>query len=404
MQIGLDGSSVIYSDLSSEQKALLEEVDRACRELRPIEDQFYLERRFNDRIVPTFRKYSLLGLPISSKYGKGRGVDTVTYALALERIGMEGTGVRTFFSGHISLGQLTVERWGNEEQKERYLTPATRGDIVFAFGLTEPEAGSDPASLRTEFEAKDGHYVLNGTKYLISNGSIADVVIVFAYPKGKRDGMCAFIVNSDSDGFQATQLKEKVGMFTSDTAMFEMRNVKVPKENLLGPRGKGLSIAYSALMNGRLSVAAGCVGVIRDCLEEVLDYSKKKTEAGKVLGRNQWVQSHIADIATKMEAARDITYAAATIKARYDKQPSDVELRSEADRLVAQAKYFASNAAHDSAEAAVKILGYNGQSFEYRSPRHLCDVRVTRIYEGTDEIMQLRIASLLLGRDYEAYQ
>jgi len=404
LQIGLTDSHATYPDLIEKHGDLLDEIDKACKELRPIEDRSYLARRFNDRIVPTFRKYSLLGLPISSKYGEGRGIDPLTYSLALERIGMEGTGVRTFFSGHISLGQLTVQRWGDEDQKERFLTPATRGDTIFAFGLTEPEAGSDPASLKTEFEERDGNFILNGSKYLISNGSIADAVIVFAYPKAKREGMCAFIVNSDSKGFQPTQLKEKVGMFTSDTAMFEMHDVKVPKGNLLGPRGKGLSIAYSALMNGRLSVAAGCVGVIRDCLEEVLDYSRKKVEAQKSLGRNQWAQRHIAQIATNMEAARYITYTAAIVKGKYENQTSNIELRTEADRLIAQAKYFASNAAHDSAEAAVKILGNDGQSFGYRSPRHLCDVRVTRIYEGTDEIMQLRIASLLLGRDYEAYQ
>src|SRR6266571_5167543 len=191
---GSEDLSKMNFDVSDEQKLVLDEVDRACRELRPLEDQAYLAGKFNDHLIPIFKKSQLLGLPISRRYGEGQGADILTYALALERIGREGTGVRTFLSGHVSLGQLTVQKWGNEDQKQRYLPPATRGEKVMCFGLTEPTAGSDPTSLRTSFEDKGTHYLLNGSKAWISNGSISDISVIFAYPKGKHDGMCAFIV------------------------------------------------------------------------------------------------------------------------------------------------------------------------------------------------------------------
>ena len=157
-------------DVSEEQMMILEQVDRVCKEIRPIEDQCYLERKINDQVKPIFSRAHLLGLPISRKYGDGQGADVVTYALAIERIGREGTGLRTFFSVHIALGEMTIQHWGDEEQKQRILTPATRGERILAFGLTEPSAGSDPAALTTYFEEKDGKYLLTGQKMWISLG------------------------------------------------------------------------------------------------------------------------------------------------------------------------------------------------------------------------------------------
>src|SRR6266852_9639535 len=181
---GSEDLSKMNFDVSEEQKLILEQVDRACRELRPFEDEAYLAGKFNQYLVPIFKKAQLLGLPISRLYGEGQGADILTYALALERIAKEGTGVRTFLSGHVSLGQMTVQKWASDDQKERYLPPATKGEKVMCFGLTEPTAGSDPASLRTSYEDKGTHYLLNGSKAWISNGSIADTAIIFAYPKG----------------------------------------------------------------------------------------------------------------------------------------------------------------------------------------------------------------------------
>jgi len=325
-------------EVSDEQKLLLSVVDQACRKIRPAEDKCYLEHRFNDQVKPAFKEAHLLGLPISSNYGDGQGADALTYSLALERIGQEGTGVRTFFSGHTSLGQLTLQKWGSEEQRMRYLPKTTEGDLVMAFGLTEPTAGSDPASLKTNFEERSGHYHLNGQKAWISNGSIADLLVVFAYPKGRSEGMCSFLVEKGFEGFSAEPIKNKLGLPTSDTGLLYFENCEVPKENLLGPQGKGLSIAYSALMSGRLSVAAGSVGVAQDCLNEAVRYSKERVQHGKKIGKHQLVQREIAKISVDLETARLMTYRAAVLKSRSDADPSNTDLGNEADWWIAQAK------------------------------------------------------------------
>lgn len=390
--------------VSDEQRLVLEEVDKACRELRPLEDEAYLSASFNQHLVPIFRKAQLLGLPISRRYGEGQGADILTYALALERIGKEGTGVRTFLSGHVSLGQMTIQKWGSEEQKERYLPSSTRGERVMCFGLTEPTAGSDPSSLRTSYEDKGTHYLLNGSKAWISNGSIADTAVIFAYPKGKREGMSAFIVEKKFEGYSSQQQKHKLGMPTSDTGSIFLDNCRVPKENLVGPPGKGLGIAYSGLMSGRLSVAAGCLGVIEDCVEEAVSYARVRVQHGKQIGKHQLVQRHIGIMSTNLEAARNVVYKASTMKQESDEHPENRDLREQTDVMIAKAKLFASNASYDAADRTVQIFGSSGYSFETRAPRHLVDTRVCRIYEGTDEIMVQKIAVALLGTDFEAYR
>ena len=390
--------------VSDEQRLILDEVDRACRELRPFEDEAYLARRYNEHLIPILRRAQLLGLPISRRYGDGQGADVLTYMLALERIGNEGTGVRTFLSGHVSLGEVTVQKWADNEQKERYLSPATKGERIMCFGLTEPTAGSDPASLRTTFEDKGTYFLLNGGKAWISNGSIADVAVVFAYPKGKREGMCAFIVEKNFEGYSSQQQKHKLGMPTSDTGSIFFDNCRVPKENLLGPAGKGLGIAYSGLMSGRLSVAAGCLGVVEDCINEAVGYARQRVQHGKQIGKHQLIQRHIGEMSTNLEAAKNLVYSAALLKQQSDVRQENKEIRDRADIMIAKAKYFASNVSFDAADRTVQILGSSGYSFETRAPRHLVDTRVCRIYEGTDEIMVQKIAVSLLGADYEAYR
>ncbi len=390
-------------EVSEEQSLILEQVDRVCRQFRPIEDKCYLERRRNDQIRPVFAKAHLLGLPISRKYGDGQGADMVTYALAIERIGREGTGVRTFFSVHMALCEMTVQMWGNEEQKQRMLTPATKGEKLLAFGLTEPGAGSDPASLTTSFEEKGGGYVLSGQKMWISNGSVADSVLVFAYPKGKREGMCAFLVDKGTPGFTAKPIENKLGLPTADTATLYFDRAEVPRDNLLGPAGKGYSVALSGLMSGRLSVAAGCVGVIQDCLDEATRYSQERTQHGKKIGRHQLVQRHIGIMSTNLDAAKWLLLRAAFTKQKYEENPKNLELREAAAMAITKAKYFASNASFDAANRAVQVFGANGYSLENRPARHLADTRVTMIYEGTNEILEQKIALGSLGKGYEAY-
>lgn len=390
-------------DVSEEQGLILEQVDRACKQIRPIEDKCYLERRLNDQIRPIFSKAHLLGLPTSRKYGDGQGADLVTYALAIERIGREGTGVRTFFSVHMALCQMTIQHWGNEEQKHRFLAPATRGDEILAFGLTEPNAGSDPEALTTSFEEKEGRFVLSGQKMWISLGSTAKNVLIFAYPKGMREGMCAFMVDTSSSGFKAELIKHKLGLPTADTSTLYLDRVEVPKENMLGPRGKGYSVALSGLMNGRLSVAAGCVGVMQDCLDESIRYAGVRFQHGKLIGKHQLIQRHIGLMSMNLDAAKLLLLKAAFVKQKYMENPANRELRDAADSAITKAKYFAANASFDAANRAVQIFGANGYSFENRPPRHLADTRVTMIYEGANEILEQKMALGSLGKDFTAY-
>jgi alkylation response protein AidB-like acyl-CoA dehydrogenase len=390
-------------DVSEEQALLLDQVDRVCREFRPIEDKFYLEHKVNDQVTSTFGKAHLLGLPVSRKYGDGQGADMVTYALAIERIGREGTGLRTFFSVHMALGEMTIQHWGNEEQKQRILTPATRGESILAFGLTEPNAGSDPAALTSYFEEKEGKFLLTGQKTWISLGSTAKYVLTFAYPKGKREGMCGFLVDTDRPGFKAELIQHKLGLPTADTSTLYMDKVEVSKEDMLGPRGKGMSVALSGLMNGRLSVAAGCVGVMQDCLDEAVRYAGVRFQHGKLIGKHQLVQRHIGLMSTNLEAAKLLLLKAAFIKQKYEEDSTNSELRDATDLACTKAKYFAANASFDAANRAVQVFGANGYSLENRPARHLADTRVTMIYEGANEILEQKIALGSLGKGFEAY-
>lgn len=384
-------------------EAVLADVERFCEEIRPTEELCYLEHRFNDQTIELGRKYGLMGLMIPKELG-GRGADLRTYVKALVRIGREGAGVRTLFSGHCSIGQTPILLFGNEAQKKKYLPPAARGETILAFGLTEPEAGSNPLEMESTYRREGGEYVLNGVKYLISNGGVADVVVTFAYPEGRQGRVSAFIVETDGEGFDREDLTAKLGLPTSNTAMFEMRDYRVPAGNLLGEEGDGFRVAMTTLVSGRLSVAAGCLGSIEDCLIESLAYAKERRQHGKEIGKHQLVQDHLAMIEIQRQAGESLLSTAVDVKMASDANPSDKELKRKADLLSAEAKFFLSNAAWDAADRAVQIYGGRGYSTLYRPARHLADVRVCRIYEGTDEILKLKIAAQLLGKEFEAFK
>lgn len=389
----------------ADPQKILDDVEAFCHELRPIEELCYVEHRFNDQLIPLARKHNLLGIAVPKSLG-GRGADAVTYARAMARIGREGTGVRTFFSGHSSIGQYPIVRWGNPRQQQTFLPASCDGKCVLAFGLTEPEAGSNPLELQSTWRRQGDHYLLNGVKYLISNGAIADAVIVFAYPQ-QADGprrMSAFIVPTAGETFQREDLPAKLGMPTANTGMFQMNDHPVPAENLLGPEGEGFRIAMDTLISGRLSVAAGCLGVIEDCLAECLDYARTRHQHGKPIGRHQLVQQHLAAIELHRATGEAMVQRAAEAKQAADQQPDDPPLHQQADLLVAETKLLLTNAAWDTADRAVQVFGGRGWSTLYRVGRHLQDVRVCRIYEGTDEVLQLKIAAALLGREYAAYR
>ncbi len=390
--------------------ALAADTEAFCQELRPHEELCYAERQFNDHLVPLAKKHNLLGINVRPEYG-GRGADNVSYFRALARIGREGTGVRTFFSGHLSIGAYPIQTWGSEGLKRKYLPAAARGDAILAFGLTEPEAGSNPREMTTTYETTADGYALTGLKYLISNGGIADAVVVFAYPAGLTADdparrITAFVVDTKAEGFSAESFaaNAKMGMPTANTAMFQMENVRVPRENLLGNEGAGFRVAMGSLVSGRLSVAAGCLGVIEDCLAEAVEYAKARSQHGKEIGRHQLVQEHIARIEIGRAASEALVERAAAAKDAADAAPADRELARRADLLAAEAKFFASNAAWDAADRAVQVWGGKGWSPLYRPARHLTDVRVCRIYEGTDEILLLKIAAAVLGKDWEAFR
>src|SRR5262249_10764533 len=224
------------------------------------------------QVIPLARKHNLLGMPVPVALG-GRGADTVTYARALARIGREGTGVRTFFSGHTSIGQYPILTWGNDEQKRRYLPPSVRGEKVLAFGLTEPDAGSNPLEMTTTYERRGDHFVLSGVKYLISNPGIATTTVTSGYPKGggRVSAFIADLVDGPGCTRESFTPQAKMGMPTANTGMFELSNYEVPAANLLGEEGNGFRIAMGTLVSGRISVAAGCLGVIEDCLDAAVE-------------------------------------------------------------------------------------------------------------------------------------
>jgi len=406
-------------EVSEEQKAFLEQVDGACRAIRDYETKCYLDEKVNDRIVPEFGKIGMLGCPISKKYG-GLGYDILTYAFALERIGREGNSMRTFFSVHVSIGQMVLQNWANEDQKRQYLPNTTRGQDLMAFGLTEPNAGSDPASMTTRFEETSDGFVLKGKKHWVGNGTLAKVMTTYA--KGPDGRISAFIVDTNSKGFHAEEMKDKMGLLSIKNAEISFENCIVPKKNLLGTKGKGLSIAYSALIDGRLSVAAGSVGVMKDCLEESIKYSQKREQHGSALAKKQLIQEHLASMIVSIESSRWLVYRAAMARQKLQDYVEGLKekdsnwqerlnredkeyafLRNKADRLSAIAKLHASNAAFDCANRAVQVFGSFAYQKTNRVARHFLDSRAIIIYEGANEVLKLKIASLELGDKYQAY-
>src|SRR5712692_10183028 len=316
----------------ADQKRLLADVEAFCQEVRPVEELCYVEHRFNDQVLPLARKYNILGMTVPTEYG-GRDADTVTYARALARIGQEGTGVRTFFSGQISIGEYPILTWGNEEQKRRYLPAAGRGDKVLAFGLTEPDAGSNPLEMQMTYERRGDQFVLNGVKYLISNAGIASTIVTFAYPKGRTGRISAFILDTGGPGFAREDLLAKMGMPTSNTGMFELTNYAVPAANLLGQEGEGFRIAMGTLVSGRLSVASGCLGVIEDCLTEAVTYAKDRQQHGKAIAKHQLVQEHLAAIEMHRLATESVVLRAAEAKDASNAEPANADLRARAELL-----------------------------------------------------------------------
>lgn len=412
--------SCMNFDITKEQEDFISKVDSVCKSLRSVEEECYIEDRLNEKLVPEFSKIGMLGCPISKKYG-GLGFDILTYCKSLERIGEEGNSMRTFFSVHTSIGQMVLQGWANEDQKKRCLPETTSGKSIMAFALTEPEAGSDPSSLNSQYEDKGEYYLLTGKKHWIGNGTIADIVTTYA--KDKTTGkISAFIVDMNSSGIRKKEMKNKMGLLTIKNAEIYFEECCVPKQNLLGELGQGLNIAYSALIDGRLSVAAGCIGVMNDCLNETLNHSKLRRQHGSVLAKKQLIQQHISRIIVGKESVKWLTYKAACARQKlhdYVEQfkleqegwqkklnrnnTAYSKLRKEADMLTTIAKFHATNIAFDCANRSVQVFGSFGYQKTARVAKHFLDSRATMIYEGANEVLELKIASEALGDAYKAY-
>jgi len=377
--------------LSEEQKMVQKMVrDFAEKEIRPYVKEWERKGEIPREVMDKMAALGILGGPIPSEYG-GPGMDYVTYHLMIEEIARACSSLRTALSVHTSLAGSTLLRFGTEEQKRKYLIPLAKGEKLGAWALTEPNAGSDAANQQTIARLEGEEWVLNGTKMFISNGSIADIVIVFARLPGteKHDGICAFIVEKGTPGFfpGTVETNTKLGLRASPTAELVFEDCRIPKENLVGKEGQGWEIAMYVLNHGRLSVAAGAVGVARACLEESIRYSKEREAFGRPIATFQLIREMIAEMAMEIEAGRLLYLKAAHMR--------DLGLDNTLE--VSMAKLFTAQMVMKAADRAVQILGGYGYSGEYPVERYFRDAKICGIYEGTNEIQKLIIAREVIG-------
>jgi hypothetical protein len=376
-------------ELSDEQHAVKEMARKFAEEyIAPVARENDVNERFPGDIIQTMGAVGLLGGPVPVEYG-GAGLDHISHALVTEEIGKACSSVRTTISVQISLVELSLARWGTEAQKRRYLPELCAGALIGCFGLTEPNAGSDPAGMETTAVADGDSWVLNGQKTWISNGGVAGVAMVFAQTdkrKGNR-GIGAFLVDRGTPGFSSRDIHGKLGLRASNTAELILDECRIPKDQMLGQVGDGFKVAMSALDNGRYSVAAGCVGICQGSVDACLRYAKERKQFGRQIGSFQLVQDLIARMIVDTEAARLLVFRAGHLKNRGVRCSREVSI----------AKYFASEAAVRCALDAIQVHGSYGYSNEYPVERYLRDAKVATIYEGTSQIQKLLIASHDLG-------
>jgi alkylation response protein AidB-like acyl-CoA dehydrogenase len=376
--------------LSDEQQLIRQTARAFCdAEIAPHATEWDRTETIDRGIVGKLAELGFLAAALPEAYG-GMGLDMVSYALVVEEIGRADSNVRGIVSVSNGLYGKSVARWGTDEQKQRLLPGLATGETLGCYALTEPGAGSDPGSLETRAERDGGDWVISGQKIFITLGSWASYALVFARTgePGPR-GITCFIVPADSPGFEARAIKGKLGLRAQDTAELYLDGVRVPDENRLGELGGGFKVAMSALDHGRISLGAGCVGISQGCLDASIAYTKERRQFGRPVASFQLVQELLADIAVETEAARLLVWrAAATADAgeRYTVQASI-------------AKYFASEVAVRSANAAVQAHGGYGYVDEYPVGKYLRDARVTTLYEGTSQIQKLLIGRALTGEN-----
>jgi butyryl-CoA dehydrogenase len=374
--------------LNDEQNALRDMVrDFALNELKPKASHWDEHHTFPADVVKKMGELGLMGVAYDTKYN-GAGMDYLSYAIVIEELskGCAGTGV--ICSAHSSLACDPINNYGSEAQKQKYLSRMATGEWIGCFGLTEPGAGSDAASLKTVAVKNADGWVLNGTKLFITNAVEAQVAVVFAATDkalGHR-GISAFIVEKGTPGFSVGKVEDKLGIRASSTAELIFDNCKIPQENLLGKEGEGFKIALSTLDGGRIGIAAQAVGIATAALETSVDYAKQRVQFGKPISQLQAIQWMLADMATEIDAARLLVWRAAWMK----------DNKMKYGQASAMAKLFAAETAMRVTTKAIQVHGGYGYIKEYPVERHFRDAKITEIYEGTSEVQRLVIAANLL--------
>ena len=376
--------------LSREQAELKEKIRAFAEEkIGPIAFQLDTDNLFPGKIVREMGENGWLGLPYPKEYG-GAGRDVLSYVLAVEELSRVDAGVGVILSAHVSLGSWPIMAFGTESQKKKYLKPLASGQKLAAFGLTEENAGSDAGGTQTTAVSDGDHYILNGSKVFITNGGEADTYVVFAVttPGIGTHGISAFIVEKGWKGFTFGTHYNKMGIRSSATAELVFHDVMVPKENLLGEEGQGFKIAMETLEGGRIGIASQALGIAQGAYEKALQYAKERVQFGKPICRQQTVAFKLADMATKIRAARFLVYSAAEQKEHHE--PYGIES--------AMAKQYASDICLEVVNDAVQIYGGSGYIKGFAVERMYRDAKICTIYEGTNEIQRLVISNFILGK------
>lgn len=373
--------------LSEEHEQLREMIrDFAVNEVAPTAAERDENETFDRAIFDKMAELGLTGIPWPEQYG-GAGFDYLAYCIAVEELSRVCASTGVTLSAHTSLAGWPIFKFGNEEQKQKYLRPMAEGKKIGAYGLTEPNSGSDAGGMKT-YAVKDGDdYVLNGSKIFITNGGIADIYVVFAVtdPESKHKGTSAFIVEADYPGFSVGKKESKLGIRSSPTTEIMFENCRVPKENLLGEEGEGFIVAMKTLDGGRNGIAAQAVGIAQGALDAAVEYAKERVQFGKPIAANQGVSFKLADMATATEASRLLTYQAAWLES------NDLPY----GKASAMAKLMAGDTAMSVTTEAVQIFGGYGYTKDYPVERFMRDAKITQIYEGTQEIQRLVISRML---------
>jgi glutaryl-CoA dehydrogenase (non-decarboxylating) len=376
-------------ELSDEQRLLQDTVRRFVDDrILPNAVENDINHRLDLGAIEGMAELGILGIVIPEEYG-GAGLDFVSEALACEEIERGEAAFRTLISVHVGLNSLALLKYGSEEQKQQWLVPQASGDKLACFGLTEPAAGSDVAAMKATAQREGDVYVLNGSKNWISYANVADHALVFAKtdPAAKHKGISAFVLERGMRGFTTADTEHKLGIWAGSTGELFFENVEVPAENMIGDEGQGFEIAMYGLDQGRFTVAAGAVGVIRACLERSTEYARERETFGQQIGKYQFVQDMIAEMVLGYETSKLLVMQAAWMK--------DQGMRN--TRETSLAKWHATESAFRAAHLAIQVHGAYGYSAEYGIERYFRNARAPIIYEGTTQIHKLLQAEHALG-------